>query len=78
MEYIVHLWDSIPEQFKNVGFIIGLLSAIATITPTPKDNAILVILKMLINAGGMNFDKTTNAERPPTLKELQAKKRHGP
>lgn len=46
---------------ENALKVIGVLSMIATITPTPVDNIVLATLTKVINLGGMNFGKAKNA-----------------
>jgi hypothetical protein len=75
-----------PDDIKNYGEIalqvIGVLSVVAAITPTPIDNAILVALKKLINAGAFNWLEAENKRKPgdPTTipKEQRRKKKPGP
>lgn len=48
----------------GVADIIGILSIIATITPTPVDDGILAVLRKLLNAGAMNFGESENVKKP--------------
>ncbi|MEB3323403.1 MAG: hypothetical protein VKI81_11320, partial [Synechococcaceae cyanobacterium] len=50
--------------------IIGILSIVAALTPTPVDNAILGLLKTLTNIGGFNWGGARNAEKPALPKAL--------
>lgn len=42
--------------------IVGVASMVAVITPTPKDNMILAVLKAGLNALAMNWGKAENKE----------------
>jgi len=44
--------------------VIGLLSVVAAVTPTPVDNAILITLKKLINLGAFNWLQAENKIKP--------------
>lgn len=44
--------------------VVGVLSIIATVTPTPKDDVILVVLRKLLNFGAMNFGQSENKVKP--------------
>ena len=43
--------------------VIGVLSVIAAITPTPVDNAILAFLRKVIDLGAFNFLNAKNEEK---------------
>ena len=57
-----------PDDLKNYSEValqvIGVLSVVAAITPTPIDNAILVGLKKLINLGAFNWLEAENKKKP--------------
>jgi len=54
--------------FTGHGFgltdIIGILSIVAAITPTPVDNALLIALKKIVNAGAFNWAEAENKKKP--------------
>ena len=75
MEQLVEIWYMIPEELRTVSAVIGLLSAIATITPTPKDDVILIALRKILNLGAMNIGKSENADKPPSIKEALEKRK---
>ena len=52
------------EAVEMVAAVIGLLSVIAAITPTPVDNAILIALKKLIDVAAFNFLSAENKRKP--------------
>ena len=57
-----------PDEIKTYGEValqdIGVLSVVAAITPTPIDNAVLVMLKKIINAGAFNWLEAENKKKP--------------
>lgn len=58
--------------------IIGVLSVIAAVTPTPIDNAVLIALKKLINLGAFNVLGAENTQIPGDRKTVEAaRKRRG-
>ena len=44
--------------------IIGILSILATVTPTPVDDGMLAMARKLLNLGAMNFAQSENAKKP--------------
>ena len=44
--------------------IIGILSIIATVTPTPVDDGVLAVLRKMLNLGAMNFAQSENVKKP--------------
>lgn len=52
-------------NYSEIGLqIVGFLSVVAAITPTPIDNRILIALKKLINLGAFNLLFAQNKEKP--------------
>ena len=64
MEQVAELWGMIPAELRNVTSIIGILSVVAAVTPTPVDNAILIAIKQGLNLGGFNFLNAENKKKP--------------
>lgn len=54
----------IPEYLQWATQVIGVLSIVAAVTPTPIDNAVLVFLKKVIDFGGANFLSAENKKKP--------------
>ena len=44
--------------------VIGVLSVIATVTPTPVDNVVLVALRKVLNLLAMNWAQSENKKKP--------------
>ena len=59
MNWIVENWDNL---FTAVLSVIGAASAIAALTPTPKDNEFLAKVKGLVNLLALNFGHAKNKE----------------
>jgi hypothetical protein len=56
--------DINPQQILEVATqVIGVASIIASITPTPVDNVVLVTLRKLIDLGAFNFLHAKNKEK---------------
>lgn len=53
--------DAIPDWLEILGAVIGLASAVAAITPTPKDNAVLVVVRKVVDIFALNFGGARNA-----------------
>jgi len=54
-----------PKEIAEIALqLIGVLSVIAAVTPTPVDNAVLIVLKKIINLGGFNWLEAENAKKP--------------
>ena len=54
-----------PKEIAEIALqVIGVLSVIAAVTPTPVDNAVLIVLKKIINLGGFNWFEAENAKKP--------------
>jgi hypothetical protein len=57
-----------PSDLQNYSEIalsvIGFLSIVAAVTPTPIDNVVLVGLKKLINFGAFNWLGAENKKKP--------------
>lgn len=64
MEQVAEIWGMIPDDFKSVTSIIGILSIVAAFTPTPVDNAILIAIKKALDLGGFNFLSAENKKKP--------------
>ena len=65
----------ISENWANISTvvlaIIGVAATIAALTPTPKDDGIVLILRKIVDALGMNVG---NAESINNAKVVKAKK----
>jgi len=63
-----HELKEMLEWFTGYGLgvtdIIGILSIVAALTPTPVDNALLGLLKAATNIGGFNWGGAANAKKP--------------
>jgi len=63
-----HEIKEILEWMTGHGFgvtdAIGLLSIIAALTPTPVDNAVLGLIKAVINVGAGNWGGARNEKKP--------------
>jgi len=70
-----HEVKELLEWFTGHGFgvtdIIGILSIIAAITPTPVDNALLGMLKAAINVGAGNWGGAKNEKKPKLPEALE-------
>lgn len=53
--------DIIPDWMEILGALIGLASAIAAVTPTPKDNAALIVVRKLLDIFALNVGGAKNA-----------------
>ena len=52
-----------PKEILEIATqVIGVLSIVASITPTPIDNGILLVLKKALDIGAFNFGRAKNAE----------------
>jgi len=51
-----------PEYLEIAGSVIATAAVIATFTPSPVDNGVLVILKKILDVFAMNFGKAKNAK----------------
>jgi len=69
---VTELWNMVPDQFKDISALIGILSMIAAFTPTPVDDGVLAILRKVLNLGGFNFGESKNAKVPGTRKKRKA------
>lgn len=67
--------SEIEKYLSYATSVIGILSIIAAVTPTPIDNAVLVVLKQIINLGGFNFGGAENAEIPGDRETVGRRKR---
>lgn len=67
--------SDIEKYLSYATSIIGVLSIVAAVTPTPIDNAVLVVLKQLINLGGFNFGGAENIEVPGDKSTVEQKKK---
>jgi hypothetical protein len=56
------------EQIKNVTEIVlqvvGVCSVIAAATPNPVDNAVLIIVRQIIDFGALNWWNAENLKKP--------------
>lgn len=53
--------DKIPNWLELLGTLIGVASAIAAITPTPKDNVVLGVLRKVLDIFALNVGGAKNA-----------------
>ena len=57
--------DYSPAELIEIALqVVGVLSVIATITPNPTDNLVLVALRKLLNIGAMNMAQSENKKKP--------------
>ena len=54
--------ENIPEYVEIGLQIVGVASLIATVTPTPKDNAILGVAKKVLDTLAGNWGKAKNKD----------------
>lgn len=59
IEYITQHWDEILLVITTV---IAAASAIAAMTPTPKDDAVLKVIKGIVDRLALNVGKAKNKE----------------
>ena len=53
------------EKYVTIGFqFIGVMSMIATITPTPKDDNAIAKVRQVLNLLAMNFGQSENKNKP--------------
>ena len=64
MEEVQKVIDWITGSGIGIADVVGLLSVIAVVTPTPKDDMILIALRKLLNLGAMNFGQSENKFKP--------------
>lgn len=57
--YVMENWESISTAVLAV---IGAAAAVAALTPTPKDDSFLAVLRKFIDVVGMNFGNAKNAK----------------
>lgn len=70
--------DAVNWFVDNIGVVltvVGAAQAIAVVTPTPKDDVILVALRKILNLVAGNVGHSENAEKPPALKEVIERKK---
>ena len=53
--------DKIPNWLELLGTLIGVASAIAAVTPTPKDNVVLGVLRKVLDIFALNVGGAKNA-----------------
>lgn len=53
--------DQLTDILQLAGQAIGLFATIAAITPTPKDDGVVLVIRQLVNILGMNFGQAKNA-----------------
>ena len=64
MEQIQELLNWVTGSGIGLTDVIGILSIIATITPTPVDDGVLAVLRKVLNLGAMNFGQSENLKKP--------------
>lgn len=57
--YVMENWESISAAVLAV---IGAAAAVAALTPTPKDDSFLAVLRKFVDIVGMNFGNAKNAK----------------
>ena len=62
MEQVIELVANLP--YEQIAQVIGVLSIIAALTPTPVDDGILAVLKKVVNFGAFNWGEAENARKP--------------
>lgn len=60
---MIDLLEKAPEYIQVALTVVGTASAIASITPTPKDDLVLMVLHKILNVLAFNFGKAKN-EKP--------------
>jgi hypothetical protein len=53
---------NVQEMLELATSIIGVLSIVASVTPTPIDNVVLLALKKAIDFGAFNFFRAKNKD----------------
>mgnify|MGYP003575781059 CR=1 FL=1 len=53
--------EKIPNWLELLGTLIGVASAIAAVTPTPKDNVVLGVLRKVLDIFALNVGRAKNA-----------------
>lgn len=53
--------DKIPNWLELLGTLIGVASAIAAVTPTPKDNVVLGVVRKVLDIFALNVGGAKNA-----------------
>ena len=53
--------DAIPDWMEILGTLIGIASAIAAVTPTPKDNVVLGVVRKVLDIFALNVGGAKNA-----------------
>ena len=53
--------DAIPDWLEILSTLIGVASAIAAVTPTPKDNVVLKVLRGVLDVFALNVAGAKNA-----------------
>ena len=57
--HVMENWESISTAILAV---IGAAAAVAALTPTPKDDSFLAVLRKFVDVVGMNFGNAKNAD----------------
>lgn len=53
--------DSVPGWLQALSLLISAFAAIAALTPTPKDDGVLLVLRKIIDLLALNFGGAKNA-----------------
>ncbi len=53
--------DNLPSYLEIITQAVGVFALVATLTPNTSDNAIVDFILKLINFGGANVGKSSNA-----------------
>jgi len=60
--------DDVQKVTEIALQVIGILSVVAAATPNPVDNAVLIVLRKLIDLGALNFWHAENLHKPGVKK----------
>lgn len=65
--------DKIPDWLSILSTVIALASAIAAVTPSPKDNAVLIVLRKAVDIFALNFLGAKNASAVDAERNAKSK-----
>ena len=57
----VEVLNSVPDWLQIVAIVIAAASSVAAITPTPKDDGVLAILRKILDLFALNVGRAKNA-----------------
>ena len=64
MEFLTQILNFITGNGIGLADILGVLTALAAITPNKLDNAVLIFLRKLLDVGAFNFLYSENKTKP--------------